>query len=382
MHEPTFLEIKMNFKAQSLLLILIITTVSVLGGRTLAAQNMQKSMEQDKARWFDVATRLDDAFDAGRLPNLHSVLVFQDNQLLLERYYTGFDESRGMPLGEVTFERGTSRDLRSVSKSIVSLLYGIALGEEKVADVDQSILDQFPEYSNLQAVSGLQNITVEHALTMTMGLEWDEFSLPFTDPRNSETAMDLADDRIRFILSRSIVNKPGDLWVYSGGSTTLLADLISRGSGFSIDEYASQKLFEPLGITDVSWHRDLKGNPIAASGLRMRPFDLAKIGLMVMNDGVWEGRRIVPADWLKQSFTVRVQADQYLKYGYQWWLGKRRTSDQSFAMAMGNGGQRLVIIPEQKLVIVITAGNYNKPDQWKMPLKVMNTFILPHVSDS
>jgi CubicO group peptidase (beta-lactamase class C family) len=217
-------------------------------------------------------------------------------------------------------------------------------------------------------------MTVGHALSMTMGTKWDE-GLPYTDPRNSETAMDLAADRYRYVLERPMVAEPGTRWNYNGGATAVLAKLISRGTGQPLLDYARETLFEPLGIAEVEWVADSDGEPFAASGLRMRPRDLAKIGQLVLGRGTWGDSQLVPSEWLDQSLTPRVRATDDLEYGYHWWLGKSRNSDQPWMAAFGNGGQSLIIVSRLQLVVVITAGNYNKPGNWKLRLAVMRKVL-------
>ena len=169
---------------------------------------------------------------------------------------------------------------------------------------------------------------------------------PNKDPRNSEHAMELADDRYRFVLERPIMTAPGGQWVYNGGTTAVLGRLIEKGSGLTLRDYAEAKLFAPLGITAFEWVRGYDGADIAASGLRLRPRDLARIGQMVLNGGRWEGRQIVSEDWLAQSFETRVNVDVGIDYGYQWWLSPEHAEGPPMIAGMGNGGQRLFIVPE------------------------------------
>ena len=340
------------------------------------AQNWTTAVPADGGFAPDVVTRLDQAFDRGDLPNLHAVLVARHGKLVVERYYSGPDEAWGRPLGTVSFGPEVLHDLRSVSKSIVGLLYGIALGEGRVPELDTPLVDQFPEYADLAADPARRRMTVAHALTMTLGTEWDE-SRPYTDARNSEIAMEMADDRYRFILDRPIVAEPGSRWVYNGGTTALLAHLIARGTGTRLLDYAREKLFEPLGISNVEWTLRSNGKPAAASGLRLRPRDLAKIGQLVLNGGQWGGRQLVPADWLKDSFRHHAVAEDGLGYGYQWWLSGRDWDTEPWRAGFGNGGQRLVVLPGLSLVVVIMAGNYNQPDAWKLSVAIMRDFLLP-----
>ena len=328
----------------------------------------------------DLGEKLDAAARTEAFAGLHAVVVVRHGKLVLERYFSGPDERWGDPLGDVTFGPEVVHDLRSVSKSIVGLLYGIALAESLVPGFDQVLVDQFPAYPDMQRDPERRRMTVAHALTMTLGTEWDE-DLPYTDPRNSEIAMEMADDRYRFILERPFVAEPGSRWDYNGGATAILAHLVSRGAGRPIFEYARDKLFGPIGITDVEWVAGTNGEAAAASGLRMRPRDLAKIGQMVLNRGRWGDAQLVPAAWLEQSFAPHIRTDGELAYGYQWWLGKLYVSGAPWMGAFGNGGQRLAIFPSLDLLVVVNAGNYNKADAWKLPVAVLTDVVFPALRD-
>jgi CubicO group peptidase (beta-lactamase class C family) len=158
-------------------------------------------------------------------------------------------------LGVVRFGPDTLHDMRSVTKSIVGLLYGIALANGCVPTPEAKLVEQFMEYPDLSTDPARQRLTVGHALTMTLGTEWDEMTIPYTDPRNSEIAMDRAADRYRYILERPVVEPPGLHWTYNGGTTALLARLIAKGTGRPLEDFAREVLFEPLGITRTEWQR-------------------------------------------------------------------------------------------------------------------------------
>ncbi len=265
----------------------------------------------------EIIEKLEKAALGAQFKNLHSVVIVRGGKLIAEHYYAGRDERRGRRQGVVKFSPDRLHDLRSVSKSIVALLYGIALEEGKVPDVDQPLISQFPEYADLARDPERQRMLVSHALTMQLGTQWNE-NLPYTDPRNSETAMDRANDRYRFILEQPFVTQPGERWNYNGGCTALLAHMIAKGAGMSIFNYACEKLFDPLGIKTVEWIKDPDGIEFAASGLRIRPRDLGKIGQLILNKGCWSDRQLVPASWLHETFTPRTHAFKDIKYGYQW----------------------------------------------------------------
>jgi CubicO group peptidase (beta-lactamase class C family) len=330
----------------------------------------------------DLGARIDEAVRGGRVPNLHGVVVVRDGRLVVERYYDGPDEHWGRPLGQVAFAPGTLHDLRSVTKSIVGVLYGIALAAGRVPAPDQPLMAQFPEYPDLAADPRRARLTIGHVLTMTMGTEWNE-DVPYTSAANSEVAMEMAADRYRFILDRPIVADAGTRWTYSGGATALLGRLIAMGTGQSLPDYARQALFDPLGIGATEWTRGPNGEPSAASGLRMTPRDLARIGHLVGSGGEWNGRRIVPADWLTRSTAPVVTIDEFRRFGFHWYSGEfpadAAARNERWIGAFGNGGQRLFVLPAIGLTIAITAGNYNTPDQWRPPITLVRQVVLPNL---
>jgi CubicO group peptidase (beta-lactamase class C family) len=222
------------------------------------------------------------------------------------------DETWGRPLGTVAFGPETLHDLRSVTKSLVGLLYGMALADGKVPPPDAVLVDQFPEYPDLAADPARRRLTVAHVLSMTLGLEWNE-NLPYTSAANSEIAMELAPDRYRFVLERPIVGSPGQRWGYNGGATALLGRLIARGVAAGLPDYARAALFAPLGITAFDWIKGQDGTPSAASGLRLAPRDLARIGQLVIQRGRWDGRQVVPASWIDASFRPVVRIDEHVR---------------------------------------------------------------------
>jgi CubicO group peptidase (beta-lactamase class C family) len=322
------------------------------------------------------AEKLDAAIDAGALPGLHGLVILADDRPVLERYLTGADESWGRPLGEVRFSAETLHDLRSVSKSLVGLLYGIALDRGEVPPPDAPLMAHFPDYADLASAPHLASHKVSHALTMTLGQEWNE-DLPYSDPANSEIAMERASDRYRFILERPAIAAPGSRWIYSGGATALLGRLIERGANLSLLDFARTHLLSPLGIDASEWAAGADGIYSAASGLRLRPHDLAKIGRMILAGGKWQGREIVPSGWLRATFTPRITCFEDVVYGYHWYLRDATDGHGPRRFAMGNGGQRLILIPERGLSIAILCGGYNQPDQWKTPAAIMLEHVLP-----
>ncbi len=349
------------------------------------AEPFSKAAPEDLGFAGDLGDKLEAGRYSGLLRGLHSVLVMRAGQLLLERYYEGPDEDWGHQLGRVVFDAETLHDMRSVTKSIVNLLYGVALERGLVAPPEAPLLEQFPDYEDLAADPERAALTIEHALTMSLGLKWNE-GMSYRDPANHEIAMEKAEDRYRFVLDRPVVAPPGSRWTYSGGCSALLGGLIARGAGKPLDRFAIEALFEPLGITDFGWAQGPDGIHSAASGLRLRPRDLAKIGLLVLNGGRWDGRQLVPKDWLEASHRPAIATGDGLEYGRQWFLGADYVpafgEKQRWIAAFGNGGQRLMIMPSAELLMVVTAGNYNSPIDWVYPMRIWREILLANLQGS
>jgi CubicO group peptidase (beta-lactamase class C family) len=284
-----------------------------------------------------------------------------------------------------------------VTKSIVALVYGVALAEGKVPPPDAPLYEQFPEYKELlQADRRREERTIAHALTMTLGLQWDEILIPYSDPKNDEIGMEMAKDRYRFILERPVIGLPGKRWLYSGGATALLGRIIAKGTGQTLPDYARTALFDPIGLGPTEWinNKDTwvatkygpgDGEPVVASGLRMTTRDLARVGQLVLDNGAVEGRQILPAQWITECLTPRVSVDEQRRYGYQWYIGdfeygsRQHPRLDRWVGCFGQGGQRLFVMPDLDLVVAVTAGNYGTPDQWIPPIRVMREAVLASI---
>jgi CubicO group peptidase (beta-lactamase class C family) len=333
----------------------------------------------------DLGERLDRLIENKRIWGLHGVVVTRRGKLVLERYFPGNDEIWGAPAGRVAFGPETLHDLRSVSKSILGLLYGLALAQGKVPSPEQPLLDAFPEYRGFATDPRFGEVKVEHALTMSLGLEWNE-DIPYQDPANSEIQMEKAPDRFRYIFTRPFIAEPGKRWIYGAAATTLIGRLITKGTGQSLPDFARATLFDPLGIGATAWTNGLNGEPSASSGLRMTPRDLARIGQLILDQGRWDGRQVVPADWLERSFRRYFVVDNIRRYGYFWYLGdfERGTPPSSQTIhwvgAFGYGGQRLFVLTELDIVVAITSGMYADRDQGIPSIRLMREAIVPGVS--
>jgi CubicO group peptidase (beta-lactamase class C family) len=330
----------------------------------------------------DTSEKLDLGYRSGLLSGLHAVVVQRSGTILFERYFPGEDWFGSRPLGHVTFDGSTLHDLRSVTKSVISLMYAIALEQGKVPSLNARLLDSFPEYPDLAGDPQRAAWTVEHILNMTLGTEWNE-DLPYSNPANSEIVMERAPDRYRFILDRPIAHRAGERWTYNGGCSALLGHLIAKGTGQSLESFASDALFRPLGIVSFEWRKGSDGVPSAASGLRLTARDLSHIGQLMLAKGSWGGRQIVPAPWIEACMTPAASIGEGRRYSRQWYLSEQGVPGAKGPLPMisasGNGGQRLFILPSLDLVVATLAGNYNRPGQSIVPNLVLQQIVLANL---
>lgn len=298
---------------------------------------------------------------------VHAVLIERGGRLIYEEYFDGFDEKWGQPLGPIKMTAELKHDLRSVTKSVVSALVGIAHGEGAIKSLDEPVIQWFPEYPELNTPER-RRVTLAHVLSMTSGFEWNE-EVPYNDPRNDEIRMTRDAQPLRYALSRPFIHAPGSEFNYNGGLTHVLAAVLERSTKMSLEDYARTRLFEPLGITDVEWVGDLAGMPAAASGLRLRARDLAKFGSLFLHGGKWNGKQIISSSWIELStrrhFRFRprtgIDAGGEFGYGYFWWYNcyPSPASLIEARTAVGNGQQRVFVLPGLDMVVTIFAGRYN-----------------------
>jgi CubicO group peptidase (beta-lactamase class C family) len=347
-------------------------------GWTIASPD---SVGMDGARLRTIESRLALTGD-----KLHAVVIARHGKLVFEQYFAGLDQPWGSPAGPYDFDATTRHDMRSVTKSVTSLLVGIAIDRRLIGSVNEPIVKFFPELSSMKN-DGWDNVTLRHLLTMTSGIRWDE-TRPWSDPKNDEPHLVTEADPVRYVLSKPIASPPDTIWVYNGGGTELLGNIVERTSGQSLEEFAGDVLFKPLDVTDFEWKTyPPNGKIAAAGGLRLRPRDAAKIGQLLLDDGAWNGRQVVPPDWIMQSVVPRFQAVGYfggtLFYGYQWWLGRSLANGREvkWIAAFGWGGQRIFVVPELALVVMITAAQYGERREGLAAFDLLANLIIPAVTD-
>jgi CubicO group peptidase (beta-lactamase class C family) len=301
---------------------------------------------------------------AGGSDNLHSLLIARSGRIVAELYRKGQDRSaRDFFFRKINFGPGDQHDMRSISKSVVGLLFGIVREDGKLPALSTPVVDLYPGYPTLTSEPARRSITIEHLLTMSSGLEWHETTATYGSFSNDETRLFWDWSPVKFVLSRPVVVFPGQRFDYNGGNTTVIADLLERASGTSLDRLARTRLFEPLGITDSEWIGDLWGRPMAYAGLRLKPRDLLRIGQMMLDHGRWQGHQVVPAEWVAESIRPHIDTGKGpgSGYGYFWWTGTVDWQGMKlpWSAAVGNGGQRLFLVPALDLAVVMTAGVYN-----------------------
>lgn len=327
------------------------------------------------------------AIRGGEWGNIHAILVERSGRLVHEAYFTGRDYRYGEDLGVVEFDATVMHDIRSVTKSVMALLVGIALGSGDIESVDVELARLLPDRAD-GIEESKRAITLHHVLSMSSGLDWNE-ALPYSDPRNDERRLMESEDPIGFVLARPLAHEPGSVWIYSSGDTHLLGAILERATGLPVEEYAARVLFEPLGIEETMWMGDVGGMPAVGSGLRLRARDLAKTGSLILHRGNWRGRQIVPAGWIDVATAGHIanpdpSSPDFLtgeRYGYQWWVNEFTSAHGPVDViaAVGNGGQRIFVLPDLELVITVLAGDYDDPRHFWTPEYLVLEHVLPAV---
>jgi CubicO group peptidase (beta-lactamase class C family) len=278
--------------------------------------------------------------------NIHSILVIKSGKLVLEEYFYQYD-------------RDTLHQLRSATKSFVSALVGIVIDQKLIHGKDEKALQFFPEYDLQNPSTDKNAITIEHLLSNQSGLACDDTAQ--SSPGN-EIKMGLAPDWVHFILNLPVTTPPGSVGRYCSGGIIVLGRIVEKASHKALSDFAAENLFGPLGITNYQWR--FKPDQSSAEDfcqLHLRPRDMAKFGLLYLNQGRWNGRQVISSDWVAASLAKHSVVNG-IDYGYLWWRQWLNVNGQRIdgIAAKGNGGQRIYLWPTLDMVVVITGGNYNE----------------------
>ena len=314
-------------------------------GSTPEAQGMDSDLLADMLASIK---EQDDAID--------SVTIVRDGYLVLDA-------------SKYPFQPDSRHIIHSCTKSIVSILIGIAIDKGFIAGVDASIYELFPDrdLENLEARKAA--MTLEHVLTMATGWECRDSYL--YDWRGLGQMRE-SDDWVRFVLDLPMVEEPGERFEYCNGAAFLLSAIIQETTSKSALAFAEEHLFGPLGIVDVDWPANPHGINMGWGDLHMRPHDMAKIGLLMLHGGSWDGKQIVSTAWVEASTSHQIDATLQDGYGYQWWVA----SDDLF-MALGYAGQFIFVIPDKDLVAVFTS--HLEDRDFYTPQRLLEDYIIPAV---
>jgi CubicO group peptidase (beta-lactamase class C family) len=298
--------------------------------------------------------------------NIHSLVIIKDGKLVFEEYFPGEKFNLGQYTGEMGFDRDDTHNLCSVTKSVTSALVGIAIDQGLIESVDAKVFDFFQEHADLLTDAPLKrDLTIEDLLTMRSGIDWDDETFPYDDPRNDLYQMFVSQHPIRYILSKDILVTPGTVFEYSNCNSNLLGEIVHRTAKKRLDLFSGDYLFSRIGVTDFQWQMVTSNMVFASGDLRLRPRDMAKFGLLFLNGGSWNGTQVILPEWVELSTRQHVDLDAGPAdmgedgYGYHWWRWDSICGvDYPAYMAQGWGGQWIVVSPQMNTVVVSTAGNY------------------------
>jgi CubicO group peptidase (beta-lactamase class C family) len=280
-------------------------------------------------------------YNASQMENIYGLMVFKNGYLVAEDYW-----QIGSP--------GQTANIHSVTKSITSALVGIALDQGCLASLDQKMIDFFPELAGRINDPRKNQITIRQMLQMRAGYPWEEstpelFELLTTGFHSSN------------LVDVPLVRDPGTGFEYSNLTSHILGMIVARACGTDLKSFAQEHLFSPLGVEPSFWQKDWDGNYLGYSDIHLSAHDMAKFGLLYLNDGKYNGTQIVPADWVHDSLQVYSENAWKIKvgrnwrdngYGYQWW--SVRAGDYRYHLAWGHGGQQIVLLDELDMAIVVT----------------------------
>jgi CubicO group peptidase (beta-lactamase class C family) len=344
------------------------------GGWTTASP-AESGLSDARLRSLDVAVR------SGEFKKIGSVLIARHGKLAYEGYFDANGDS----------DAATLRNTRSATKSVTDVLIGIAIDEHKLSGVDAKVMALLPERARrMQNPDPRKSaITVEDFLTMSSPLECDDWN---DASRGNEERMYLVEDWAQFILDLPIrgrmhageqVEAPpyGRYFSYCTGGVFTLSEVLEKATGTRTDRYALEKLFRPLGITNAEWVYSPMNIPQTGGGLGLTSRDLLKIAQLYLDGGQWQGKRIVSEEWVRSSTRPHARIDETTEYGYLWWLKSYKWGEKSYPafFMSGNGGNKVVAIPELDMSVVITSTNYNTHGMHEQTEKILTDYVLAAV---
>jgi hypothetical protein len=313
---------------------------------------------------------------------IHSIIIIKDDKLVFEEYFKGhlFDTDQISSEGPyIQYSRDTLHFMASVTKSVTSVVFGMAMDKGLVSNVNTKLVAFYPDYAAI-LTGQKSDITIKHLLTMTAGLAWDESTYYYNDSRNDVTGLFNSGNPIAFILAKELESTPGQHFHYNSGYANILADMIRVKHQYNIKFLAEIQLFGPLNIKSYRWDMIRTNYVFASGGLYLKPRDLAKIGQLYLNGGSWEGYNLVSQEWIDESIENYIDpgwVDFSNGYGYQWWLYTFQRDGKSYDcfMAVGWGEQIMYVFPNEELVIVVNCGYFFTPPLFPLHHLVQNYIL-------
>lgn len=363
-------------------LILALTSVAARGQSHWPTDGWQMTTPPAVGLDAKVLADFDADIGEGRYGYVDSMLVIRQGKIAFERYY-GYDygeiyrreaSTRGpLVVGDLTgpynyfndwwhpyYQDSTLHTMQSVTKSVTSVVVGIAVGRGEFPDLDTPVLEFFEQGSVANVDERKERMTIRHLLTMSTGFDWNE-DVPYIDPENTWSALQEASDWVQFTIDRPMQREPGEAFKYNSGATLILGHLFNLATGRDLEEYAVEHLFGPLGIDEYFWKRTPYGRADAQEGLYVSSRDIAKIAYLMLRQGRWENDQVLSEDWVKDSTdaSIPVTEDRSWEYGYKWWLihYEFNGEDRVAFAGLGFGGQLPIVLPELDLVLVVTGWN-------------------------
>jgi CubicO group peptidase (beta-lactamase class C family) len=371
------------YRLRPVLLLFVAATVVACGGSSSGSTpppppppvSYTYTVPTDNGDGWQVANLADEGFDTqkivemmhdildGTYPGIDSVAIVKNNKLV--HYW--YDQARELDhfdawIGNLDRERHI---LHSTSKSFTSALVGIAIDQGHIASTQVSFLDLFPYTSYDNWDPRKADMTLEDALTMRLGIRWDEWSLPYTNPGNDLVSLENNNsDWSKALLDLPMHSAPGTTFVYNTAATIAIGQALQNATGTPMAEYANTYLFYPMQITDAEWGTSPTGLPIGGSGLFLKTRDLAKFGQLYLDNGMWQGQQLISTGWIADSVVWHVDVRNIVNfsygYGYQWWLDSIPYGTQPLEIwvTAGYGGQYTFVVPGLDLVVAFTGHNY------------------------
>lgn len=285
--------------------------------------------------------------------NIHSLLVVRNNYIVAEAYFYPYDGK-------------APHDLASVTKSVTATLIGLAIEQRKVKSVEQRALSFFGKNKIANKDARKEKITIDNLLTMSSGLNC-------ISKEGEPTLWEMLNqsDNAKYMLDLPMVAEPGSNFVYCSGGMHLLSAIISNAMGVRADTFAQKFLFDPIGIKQAIWPIDPQGINHGFGNLHLLPRDVAKLGVLFMNQGKWDGHQVVPADWVSNMTRSHIKTGGARDYGYGWWI--HPAGNEIPFESSGRGGQQISVIPSKNTVIVLNGGGFNTDEFMKMFLPALKS---------